>query len=947
MQAEFGKAVAALKGTKKGGKKALYALPWYAIIGPPGCGKSTALRNSGLQFPYLSASGGGVRGLGGTRNCDWWMTSDAVILDTAGRWTSEDEDHEEWLGFLDLIKRFRPKKPLNGLITAVSIGDIGGCREDDVSALARRVRERIDEVQQRLQMSMPVYVLFTKCDLIPGFVETFGDMSKQDRGQVWGFTAPLTKPIGTPGEYFAKGFEELSVMVGRRAMKRMGEERKIASRELIYGFPQQLDVMKQNLQEFVHQLFLENVFKETPRIRGVYFTSGTQEGRPIDRVMSAMAEAFGQPQVQLPSPQVESKSYFLRDMFMNVLFKDKDAAVRSPEQIRKQRRTTYLTAAAIFSLALGISGLPALAWAMNRSHLNDTREVVDGARASTSLASEGPRGVLSADAIEPLRTRVIELQDYEDDGPPLMMQMGMYQDDVFPNVRRVYLTAMHDRVVGPLLAADVREMLTFAEQAAALGAGAPPDAETTRNMYDALKLHLLLTRPRAEFEPPLDDDLCDFMITQLHRRWTAATGTRRHEPQYRQMRENIEYFVHELQASEAGETEGVRTLSYPRNDGAIAAVRGVFSSADPNALAVQGIIAEIQPLNYDVRLSSLVGRDVNALQSSDVVRGAFTKRAWDERVEDMLDNDAARFFGQDWVFGHEPPESQREADRILADRIAALRGYFLMQYVAEWRRFIDSIYTVVPQDQQGHMLQLTDYVSGNPHLITRLIRLIDSNVTLAQASTDMSASALQRRAEQMARQRAASRLGRVGGIGRQNAANLLGVAEDRVEDELADGSGEVGPGTITAWNLRNQFRGLIDFAPAQDDDVPAGTTRQTTRASIYEEQLEYLRDALGSTMQGTPIQDFQVRQRTARTITEGLIADSDDDWRWRLRTLLMPPIEGTAWVPIPAPAPLVPTAAGGSAAATPAAPAAPTVAPGEPPPAVPTPAPAAAAVPAE
>ncbi|HEY8552907.1 MAG TPA: type VI secretion protein IcmF/TssM N-terminal domain-containing protein, partial [Burkholderiales bacterium] len=247
MNAEFQKAVAALKTTKKGGKKALYALPWYAIIGPPGCGKSTALRNSGLQFPYLSASGGGVRGLGGTRNCDWWMTSEGVILDTAGRWTSEDDDRDEWLAFLDLIKRYRPKKPLNGIIAAVSVGDLGGAREDEVLALARRVRERIDEVQSRLGLSLPVYVLFTKCDLIPGFVETFGEMTKDQRGQIWGFTAPLTKPIGSPGEYFAAHFDQLVALLERRALKRMGEERKIASREMIYAFPQQVAVLRQNL----------------------------------------------------------------------------------------------------------------------------------------------------------------------------------------------------------------------------------------------------------------------------------------------------------------------------------------------------------------------------------------------------------------------------------------------------------------------------------------------------------------------------------------------------------------------------------------------------------------------------------------------------------------------------------------------------------------------------
>ncbi|HXU82191.1 MAG TPA: type VI secretion system membrane subunit TssM, partial [Polyangia bacterium] len=73
MSAEFRKAVGALKASKLGrsGRDALGMLPWYVIIGPPGAGKTTALRNSGLKFPY--AAKGGVRGVGGTRNCDWWL----------------------------------------------------------------------------------------------------------------------------------------------------------------------------------------------------------------------------------------------------------------------------------------------------------------------------------------------------------------------------------------------------------------------------------------------------------------------------------------------------------------------------------------------------------------------------------------------------------------------------------------------------------------------------------------------------------------------------------------------------------------------------------------------------------------------------------------------------------------------------------------------------------
>ena len=262
MQQEFQKAIAALKSSKiaRGGENALYALPWHVIVGPPGAGKTTALRNSGLQFPYMSTSGGGVRGVGGTRNCDWWLTNEAVLLDTAGRWTTEEEDRDEWLGFLDLVKKFRPQKPLNGIIAAIALDQLGGAHDEEVTALARRMRERIDEVQSRLQMSLPVYVLFTKADLVPGFVETFSDLSKQDRGQVWGFTVPLAEPPADPGLHFQERFDELGGIIERRALKRMTDERKIETRELIHGFPQQLGSLRKACTELVSAVFEPSVY---------------------------------------------------------------------------------------------------------------------------------------------------------------------------------------------------------------------------------------------------------------------------------------------------------------------------------------------------------------------------------------------------------------------------------------------------------------------------------------------------------------------------------------------------------------------------------------------------------------------------------------------------------------------------------------------------------------
>ena len=66
--------MAELKRRKLGGRRFLREMPWYVIIGPPAAGKTTALRQSGLEFPFDLTDD--LHGVGGTRNCDWFFTED-------------------------------------------------------------------------------------------------------------------------------------------------------------------------------------------------------------------------------------------------------------------------------------------------------------------------------------------------------------------------------------------------------------------------------------------------------------------------------------------------------------------------------------------------------------------------------------------------------------------------------------------------------------------------------------------------------------------------------------------------------------------------------------------------------------------------------------------------------------------------------------------------------
>jgi type VI secretion system protein ImpL len=908
MQAEFQKAIGALKGSRRKGN-ALYALPWYTIIGPPGCGKSTALRTSGLQFPYLSASGGGVRGLGGTRNCDWWLTNDAVILDTAGRWTSEDEDRDEWLSFLDLVKQFRPKKPLNGVIAAVSVDMLGGAREDQVIQLARRIRERIDEVMGRLQMSLPVYVLFTKCDLIPGFIETFGSMDARPRGQVWGFTAPLSKPITQTGPYFDQRFEELVNALERRSLMLMAWTRRIDQRDLIFAFPQQVRALQLNLKDFVDTLFQDNVFKETPRMRGVYFTSGTQEGRPIDRAIGNMLAAIGQdPQqggVQLPPPGVDKKSYFLRDVFSQVVFKDKDVAVRSPAEIRRQRVRAFGAGAAILGLALLVAVLPGVAWATNGSYMAGLQEDVDTAIDAINQ-TEGPAPIGPVNA---LRERYEELRGYATYGPPVYMGFGLYPDEIAQPVEDTYLGVMRERVIRPLLALDVREMRGLASAAQlAQATGRAPDVEPRALLqaYEALKLHLLMTSPTQPTEPELGRAQRRFVRDQLLMRWGRVHEYSEQSAEWRQMGESIDAYI-------AAMSEDPDRYRLERDVPLVAVIQPALRNIGGYQVMIALIVDRLRSQHYQITLDRLVNPNLTYIgmvrtpegrsAPQTEVPGAFTQQAWANRVQRMLDEDAREFFQEGWVIGDPPPENTQDREADLARKLEDLQQAYFERYIAEWMGFLASVGLRQPRDEEELLTLYTEILTGrrDQDVWSDLVQGVRENVYLSSGAPSQAA---------VPAGGVLDSVGRVARSGARQALNEtgsgnLGNALDRAAAQRMRGQRDP-RSLLRPETIHQRFLWLLDLAPRVE---PGESTLTPVRT--YDEQVEFVQNALQNVVRGSGDRRlYEARRAAAIETTEQIVERLSRDHgrrytpfyeRWLLEPLRNP--IRTEAPPEPPPAP--------------------------------------------
>jgi type VI secretion system protein ImpL len=364
---ERAKAALELMKTARVGKERefVYELPWYIIIGPPGAGKTTALQNAGLQFPVAQELGAEpLRGIGGTTTTEWWFTDQAVLIDTAGRYTTQDShqetDSKAWSGFLDLLKRFRDRQPITGILVAISVTDLLGADESDTAAHGRAVRQRINEISQRFGIRPPVYVLLTKLDLLAGFTEFFDDATAADRDQVWGHTFAIEKSRAGDESVKTMGaaFDALVARLNDRVLARVQAERDMGRRGLIFGFPQQFASLRPALTTLMQIIGRETKFEPTPLVRGFYFTSATQFGRPIDRLLSAISAQFKLPPVATGGQTAGGRSYYLRTLLGDVIFKEGALAGQDP-QAEKRRRMIRL---GVIAAGAALVALLSTAW---------------------------------------------------------------------------------------------------------------------------------------------------------------------------------------------------------------------------------------------------------------------------------------------------------------------------------------------------------------------------------------------------------------------------------------------------------------------------------------------------------------------------------------------------------------------------------------------------------
>jgi len=696
LRARMREAVKQIKSSRMGvlkGNAALYELPWYLIIGNPAAGKTTAVVNSGLQFPFLEGGRSAVQGVGGTRNCDWYFSGGGIVIDTAGRYSVNVEDRNEWLAFLGLLKKSRRRAPINGIIVAASIAEVANGDEAFAIGLATTLRQRLQEITERLEVVAPVYVLFTKADLIAGFSEFFRTIDAEAREQVWGATFPYaTHAEGSVEEAFTREFDLLVDGLKERSLSELAKQRGGIVSPGLLSLPLEFIGIRPALRRFIATLFEDNPYQFKPVFRGFYFSSALQDGYSVQQATARVSMRFSIAERAVADHgHVGQTTYFLKDLFNNVVFGDRGLVRQyaSPRQ-RRLRYIAFFFAAGLLTVLMGL-----WTWSYTGNVQlvsNAGKDLVQAARMQQGRVDLKSR----MDALLLLQDRMEQMDRIGAQGG-MAGRLGLYQgeairrklfEEYVHGLRQVMLVptvAGLERYLGKVV--TERMVLGRAPDAPIEAASLYREASPTNldDAYSALKAYLMLGNP-DHVEPAH----LAHQLTMFWRGWLDANrGQMPREEMVRNAERLMRFYV--LQAPAGG------WLRVETNVSLVADVRAALSQVMKGQPAMARVLAQIKARAAarfpTITVDTLVGAERNGqlISGSHVISGAFSKAAWEGYVSHAINEAAnAELSTTDWVLGTterndlslagSPEHVSRELARL-----------YKQAYAIEWDAFIGSL----------------------------------------------------------------------------------------------------------------------------------------------------------------------------------------------------------------------------------------------------------------
>lgn len=410
-----------------GGKASLYELPWYLVIGMAASGKTSLLTRSSLSATI--AGGSSLSGISGTQHCDWYFSREAVMIDTAGRYLVEDQPANEFSEFLKTLRKQRSKPAINGLVLVVSLPELLEQSRQEMQALAEKLVARVDEYRRCLGVNPPLYLFFSKTDLLPGFARAFETLSQSEREQPWGLTFSLDelRKHGVTSA-FQERFPGLVSVLRDRVDQRVLDEGADADSDLL-RFPDYFAELFGVLSDFLEQFDAQKNSERAPILRGLYFTSALQTGHSLPGLLDEQTRddfALASAPVSTSEPRVSERSYFITNAFRQVIFPDRNLSLYYSKQ-GDQRSWQNYAIGSMGVLALAIIASQSWSAFNNKQWIERIQSQVDALAASNAAESLDLQKRQAL--LDHFQQQLTLIESHHEKGQPVDLGLGLYQGE--------------------------------------------------------------------------------------------------------------------------------------------------------------------------------------------------------------------------------------------------------------------------------------------------------------------------------------------------------------------------------------------------------------------------------------------------------------------------------------------------------------------------------------
>ncbi|STZ63341.1 Uncharacterized protein conserved in bacteria [Moraxella lacunata] len=365
----------------------IYQKPWFLLVGASGVGKTTSILNSGLKFPIGTVDN--TSRLAGTQDCDWFLTDDAVLIDTAGRFVEQDsqsKNSDDWQELLHLLKRCRTKQPINGLVLMIGADDIMKNDEQYLESQLSEFRIRLQEVQNTFNISFPFYVVINKIDLITGFGQYFNYLTEEDRNKVFGITLDvLSDNSAEKINIITKKLDDIAESIELNIFNSVAyNNQQNEPSDLALSFASEFADFTTHLKSYLKKLLNLSKYDAMLHLGGVYFTSSAQQE------MGEMTHANLKYQLQSKYIQDNnglmfgSKPYFINHFYHFVLMEASNLAGTDASWLKKQRMIYWGLCLLLSVLTIACAVIFVKAFFKNSAYLDKVEKNTQEAHAVSS-----------------------------------------------------------------------------------------------------------------------------------------------------------------------------------------------------------------------------------------------------------------------------------------------------------------------------------------------------------------------------------------------------------------------------------------------------------------------------------------------------------------------------------------------------------------------------------